>query len=663
MENENNRQEKTNTENPQNENKTQRPQKPWHQNTRQTKGTPLQLAGKTNNAQQKPNANSPKPNNNGNAAQDPNYAKVTKLKRDALTEAGKFTQGSNPLAKRPRRKPNSAAAAAFNGEKSNLKIIPLGGLGEVGKNMTLIQYEDSILVVDAGVMFPEEELLGIDMVIPDYTYLLENRHMLKAFLLTHGHEDHIGAMPYVLKDVQAPVYSSRLTLGLLKVKLAEHKIKADMHEVTPRQKINIGPFSVEFIRITHSIPDSLGIAIHTPVGTILVISDFKMDMSPIDGRMMDFGRIAQLGEDGVLLLMSDSTNVEKDGFTPSEKTVGETFDKIFLAAKGRIIVTSFASNVHRVQQAIWSAEKFGRKVAVVGRGMMNVTGIATELGYLKMQPGTLIGVDEINSLPDNKIVILTTGSQGEPLSGLTRMSLGEHRQVHIMPGDLVIISATPIPGNERLVGRTIDNLFRQGATVVYEKSEGIHVSGHASKEELKVLLNIVKPRFFLPMHGEYRMLFKHAVLARQLGISDSNIFVLENGQVLNVASQRCQIGASVTSGRILIDGLGVGDVGYSVLKDRKLLSEGGMLIVNIVVDKLTNKILAGPEIFSRGFIFEKEYEHIIEEVREKTLALCTSGDERIEWGAVRGQIRNALAKMLFDRTGRRPVILPILTEV
>ncbi|MCL2817699.1 MAG: ribonuclease J, partial [Clostridiales bacterium] len=379
----------------------------------------------------------------------------------------------------------------------------------------------------------------------------------------------------------------------------------------------------------------------------------------------DFGRISRLGEEGVLLLLADSTNVEKNGFTPSEKTVGETFDKIFLSCKGRIIITSFASNVHRIQQAIWSAGKFGRKVAVVGRGMANVTAIAKELGYLDIPKDILIDVDEVNDLPANKVLILTTGSQGEPLSGLTRMSMGEHKQVHIMPGDLVIISATAIPGNERLVGRTIDNLFRQGAMVIHEKSDGIHVSGHASKEELKVLLNMVRPKFFMPIHGEYRMLIKHGRLAQQLGMSEKDIFVLENGQVLDVTKQRCQVEGTVPSGRILIDGLGVGDVGNTVLKDRRLLSQGGMVIISIVVDKKSGGVLAGPEFFSRGFIFEKENEHIINEVKEKAAAICAQNKNREEkdWHTVRGQLRNIISKTLFDRTGRRPIVLPLLTEV
>jgi len=573
--------------------------------------------------------------------------------------------GSNPLASLSTVSNAQRNPVGTKSKETTLKIIPLGGMGEIGKNMTAIQYGNNIIVIDGGVMFPEDELLGIDMVMPDYTYLKDNKDILRAFLLTHGHEDHIGAMPYILKDLNMPVYSFRLTLGLLQGKLTEHKIKADLREVSPRQKVKIGPFEVEFIRVSHSIPDSMALAIHTPVGTILSVSDFKMDMSPIDGQLMDFGLLARLGEEGVLLLMMDSTNVEREGFTPSEKTVGDVLDGIFFEAKGRIILTSFASNIHRIQQALWSAQKSRRKVAVLGRSMQNVFAIATELGYLSIPENIIISIEEANNLPADQVLILTTGSQGEPLSGLTRMSTGAHKQVHIMPGDLVVISATPIPGNERLVGRTIDNLFRQGASVIHERSEGIHVSGHASKEELKMLFNIVKPKFFLPMHGEYRMLYKNALLAQEVGIPQENTFVIENGQVLEVSRRRCHVNGSVPCGRILIDGLGVGDVGNTVLKERKLLSEGGIIIVNIVLSsKKPGKILYGPEIFSRGFIFEKEYEHIIDEARKKVASICTKeilseGDLNV----ARAQIRSSLSRFLVDRTGRRPIVLPVLTEV
>lgn len=532
--------------------------------------------------------------------------------------------------------------------------------------MTLLEYEDSIIVMDVGVLFPEDELLGIDLVIPDYSYLQEHKDKVKGFVVSHGHEDHLGGMPYVIKDFpDVPVYGSQLTLGLLKGKLQEHRVKARLCEVKPRAKVQIGPFIIEPIRVSHSIPDSLCFAVHTPVGIVLLMSDFKLDMSPIDGQLMDFGSISRLGEQGVLLLMMDSTNVEKEGFTPSEKTVGPTFDRIFLSAPGRVIVTSFASNVHRIQQAIWSAKKSNRKVAIVGRSMQNVTAVAKELGHLEIPPNLLVDVRTANALPADQVLILTTGSQGEPLSGLARMAMNEHKQVHINPGDVIVISATPIPGNERLVGRNIDNLFRLGADVIYERSEKIHVSGHASREELKVIINMVKPKYFMPMHGEYRMLYKHALLAQQLGIPEENTFVMENGQVLEVGRRRCRIGGSVTAGRILIDGRGIGDVGNTILKERKTLSEGGIVVVNIVYSKKNGKILSGPEIFSRGFIFEKEYEHIIGEARKRVVSICTKNtkDGKIDWNAVRGQIRSNLSHFLFDRMGRRPIVLPVFTEV
>ena len=546
-----------------------------------------------------------------------------------------------------------------------LKIIALGGLNEIGKNMTVLEYGKDIIIVDCGLGFPDDEMYGVDLVIADMTYLVKNKDRIRGMFLTHGHEDHIGALPYVLKDIQAPVYGSTLTLGLLKGKLNENKVKADLREVKAREEVEIGPFKVEFFRLTHSIPDSMGMAIHTPVGTIMVVSDFKMDMSPIDGEFMDFGRISALGEKGVLLLLSDSTNVEKEGFSSSERTVGYSLDRIFYSAKGRIIVTSFASHVHRVQQVLWSAERTERKVAVVGRGMQNMVTIAGSLGYLDIPQDILIDIERINSLPADKVVVITTGSQGEPLSGLTRMASGDHRQVQIMPGDTVVISANPIPGNERTVAKTVDNLFRLGATVIHERNEGIHVSGHASKEELKMLINMVKPRFFLPVHGEYRMLYKHAQLAQQLGMPEENTFVLENGEVLEVSRRRCRINGTVTSGRVLIDGLGVGDVGNTVLKERRQLSESGVIVLSMIYTKQKRpRILAGPEIYSQGFIFEKEYEHIIGEMKEKVVAICTP--ERLSDGSLhdlRNQVRSVLSRYVVERTGRRPVIMAVICEV
>lgn len=564
-------------------------------------------------------------------------------------------------------KPRAAAAAKKNDRDYKLKIIPLGGLGEVGKNMTLIQYADDIIVVDGGVSFPGNDMFGIDLVIPDYSYLIENKEKVRAFLLTHGHEDHIGAMPYILNDVQAPVYSAPLTLGLLKGKLNEHRLNADLRQVAPREEINAGVFKVEFIRLTHSIPDTMGLAITTPVGVILIISDFKMDMSPIDGKLMDFGRISALGEKGVLLLMSDSTNAERDGFTDSERSVGPNLERIFFNAPGRIIVTSFASHVHRVQQALWAAQKAGRKVAVCGRGMQNMTAIAGAMGYLDMPDKILIDVERINDFPENRVVILTTGSQGEMLAGLTRMATGEHKQVQIRSGDTVIISAAPIPGNERMVSSTVDNLFRRGASVYYERTQHLHVSGHASREELKVLLNLVKPRYFMPIHGEYRMLFKHAQLARQIGMPAENTIIMENGQVLELARRSYRTTRTVASGRVLVDGLGVGDIGASVLRERRQLSEGGVIVVAMTYSRGRGKsgaarLVAGPDISTRGFIFEKEYEHIIGEMKEKVVALATP--ERLADGNIndlRNQIRSQLSRFVVERTGRRPVIMTAIS--
>ncbi|MBQ6808838.1 MAG: RNase J family beta-CASP ribonuclease [Firmicutes bacterium] len=547
-----------------------------------------------------------------------------------------------------------------------IRIIPLGGLGEVGKNMTMIEYDENILVVDGGVTFPGDGMFGIDLVLPDYSYLIEKKDQVRAFLLTHGHEDHIGAMPYILKDVNAPVYGSALTLGLLRGKLNEQQVRGDLRRVEARQELEIGPFKVEFIRLTHSIPDSMGLAIHTPIGCILFISDFKMDMTPIDGNLMDYGRISALGEKGVLLLLSDSTNVEKEGFSQSERSVGHNLERYFAAAPGRIIVTSFASHVHRAQQVIWAAARTGRKVAVVGRGMQNMFNVAGSLGYLQIPDRQLIDVEDIDNYPASQVVVMTTGSQGEPLSGLTRMSSGEHRQVRIMAGDTVIISATPIPGNERTVGKTVDNLFRLGANVIHERSQGIHVSGHASKEELKMLINMVHPKFFMPIHGEYRMLYKHAQLAQSLGMPAENTVIMENGQILELSRRQCRISGTVPSGKVYIDGLGVGDVGASILKERRQLSESGVIVISLIytVKKNTARILSGPEIYTQGFIFEKNYEHIIGEMKEKVLALCSP--ETLADGSLndlRNQVRSKMSKFVQERTGRKPVIMAVISQV
>lgn len=549
--------------------------------------------------------------------------------------------------------------------RGKLQVIPLGGLGEVGKNMTAFKFGNNIIVVDSGMTFPDEEQLGVDLVIPDYNYLLENRNMIRGIFVTHGHEDHIGALPYVLRDLKVPVYGSRLTLGLIKGKLKEHNISANnLHEVSARDVITVGPFKVEFIHVSHSIPDSMALAIHTPVGVVLHTGDFKIDMSPIDNQFMDLTRISQLGQEGVLLLMADSTNVDRPGFTASEKTVGQSLDTIFLNATGRIIVTTFASNVHRIQQAIWAAERTGRKVAVVGRGMNNVVSIANELGYLKVKSSTFIDINDIRKYPDRKLAILTTGSQGETLAGLTRMSQGEHRQVHLRPGDLVVISANPIPGNEKMIAKTVDNLYHLGVDVAYGRSLGIHVSGHASQEDLKLIFNLVRPKFFMPVHGEYRMLCEHGKLAEKMGVAAKNVFIMENGQVLELSSRTGKVNGKVHSGIILIDGRGVGDVGTTVLKDRKQLANDGIVIASIVIDRDECRLNSMPYIFSRGFVYEKGNDTIFREAEKRIVNIVESFEgKEYSASAMKSSIKSAIAKLCFERTGRKPIIVPIINEI
>ncbi len=549
---------------------------------------------------------------------------------------------------------------------SRIQIIPLGGLGEIGKNMTAIRYEDNIIVIDAGLMFPEEELLGIDVVIPDISYLLENKEKVKGIFLTHGHEDHVGALPYVLKEIDVPVYGSRLTLGIVEAKLDEHGLdKSLLHVVRPRDIVRIGPYEVEMMRVSHSIPDAMGIAIHTPLGIILHTGDIKLDQTPVDGEVIDFRKLAELGEKGVLVMLGDSTNADKPGFTMSEKVVGNTFDDLFGRCEGRIIVTTFASNVHRIQQVVTTAQKYNRKVAVVGRSMVNNVRISNELGYMKIPEGLLIEQEEINQYPANQVVVVTTGSQGEPMSALTRMATADHRWVGIQPGDTVIISATPIPGNEKLVAKTVDLLYRQGAEVIYEKSMGVHVSGHASQEELKILLNLIRPRYLIPVHGEYKHLMKHAKLAESLGIPRSRIFVVDNGQVVEVGKKKATIAGKVTAGKILVDGLGVGDVGNIVLRDRKQLSQDGIMIVVVTINRESGEVAAGPDIVTRGFVYVRESEQLIEDAKEKVreaMDICTRR-HITEWAVIKAQIRERLGKHLFEKTGRRPMIVPIIMEV
>lgn len=547
-----------------------------------------------------------------------------------------------------------------------VQVIPLGGLGEIGKNMTAIRVDDEILVVDSGLMFPEEDMLGVDLVIPDITYLIENKDKVKAIVLTHGHEDHIGALPYVMKQIPAPVYGTRLTLGILEGRLKENGVdSANLHSVMAGDIINIGCFSVGFIRVNHSIPDAVGLSIKTPVGMIVHTGDFKLDYTPVDGQMTDFRRFSDLGNKGVLLLLADSTNAERDGHTASERTVGAAFDKAFHNVRGRIIVATFSSNVHRIQQVIDTAVKYNRRVAVLGRSMENVVGISLELGYLTAPEGTIISIDEVNNFRADQIVIVTTGSQGEPMSALSRMASSDHRKITIVPGDTVIISATPIPGNEKLVSKTVDNLMKLGANVIYGRDKGIHVSGHGSREELKLMHNLVRPKFFMPVHGEYHHLVQHAELARELGMPKENIFISENGQILEFTKEKGQVAGRVQAGMVMVDGLGVGDVGNIVLRDRRQLSQDGILIIVVAMDRQSNRVVSGPDIVSRGFVYVRESEALMDEARARVQqALDRCEDENVrEWSAIKSNVRDALSRYLFDKTRRRPMILPIIIEV
>ena len=547
-----------------------------------------------------------------------------------------------------------------------LQIIPLGGLGEIGKNMTVIRVDDEILVIDSGLMFPDEDMLGIDLVIPDISYLIENKDKIKAIVLTHGHEDHIGALPYVLKKINVPVYGTRLTLGILEGRLKENGVdSSNLHSVMQGDIINVGCFSVGFIRVNHSIPDAVGLSIKTPVGMIVHTGDFKLDYTPIDGKMTDFRRFSDLGNRGVLVLMADSTNSEREGHTPSERTVGAAFDRAFHNARGRIIVATFSSNVHRIQQVIDTAVRYKRHVAVLGRSMVNVVNISLELGYITAPEGTIVDIDEIHNYRMEQMVIITTGSQGEPMSALTRMSMSDHRKVGIVPGDTVIISATPIPGNEKLVSKTIDNLMKLGANVIYGRNQGIHVSGHASREELKLMHNLVRPKFFIPVPGEYHHLVQHARLARELGMPKENIFISENGQILEFTRDKGQVAGKVTAGMVMVDGLGVGDVGNIVLRDRRQLSQDGILIVVVTMNKQTHRVVAGPDIVSRGFVYVRESEALMDEATARVQqALDRCEDEKVkEWAAIKSNVRDALGRYLFEKTRRRPMILPIIMEV
>ena len=547
-----------------------------------------------------------------------------------------------------------------------VKVTFLGGVGEIGKNMTVFRYGDDMILIDAGLMFPEDDMLGIDLVIPDISYLIENQDKLKGIFLTHGHEDHIGALPYVMKQIDCPVYGTALTLGILEGRLKENGVSSEnCRIIKPGDKITAGAFKLDFIRVNHSIPDAIAIAINTPIGTIIHTGDFKIDHTPVDGQVTEFNKFAEYGDRGVLALLADSTNAERPGFTPSEKMVGKTFDDEFRYAKNRIIVATFSSNVHRIQQVIDAALKYDRKVAVIGRSMVNVVSIAKELGYLKAPEGEIIDIDETHNYTPDKIVIITTGSQGEPMSALTRMAMNDHKKVDIMPGDTVIISATPIPGNEKLVSRTIDHLYKLGADVIYEKSNGVHVSGHASQEEIKLMHNLVRPKFFVPVHGEFRHLIKHANLAQSLGMPKENIVIAENGSVIELTKNSIGINGKVPAGKVLVDGLGVGDVGNIVLRDRRQLSQDGIMIVVVTIDKENCHVVSGPDIVSRGFVYVREAEGLMDEAKDKVqLALEKCEENGVsEWSAIKSTVRDSLGRFLYERTRRRPMILPIIMEI
>lgn len=548
--------------------------------------------------------------------------------------------------------------------ESKITLIPLGGLGEIGNNMTVVRYGNSMIVIDCGMEFPDDDMLGIDTVIPDYTFLTENKKRIKGIFLTHGHEDHIGALPYVLKELNVPVYGTRLTIGLVKHKLKEAKVTADLHEMCAGDVLPLSPFKVEFIRVNHSIPDAVGLVIHTPLGPILHTGDFKIDFTPVDGQVMDLHRIAELGKKGVLLLMADSTNAERPGFTKSEKLVGNTFNDTFRNAKGRIIVATFATNVHRLQQAISAAAKYNRKVAIVGRSMLNTVNIATELGYLKLPKNTLVDIDEIDRLAPNKVTILATGSQGEPMSTLTRIANGEHKNIKLMPNDTIIVSALPIPGNEVSVGRNIDQLVKQGAEVVADADSDIHVSGHARQEELKIIQALAKPKYFVPVHGEERMLFKHASIAQMIGVEPENIFVLENGAMLEISKKGASVKGNAPVGKIMIDGMGDKDVGSVVLRDRQQLANDGIMVVIVTVDR-NGMVVAKPEMISRGFIYLKEAEDLLDSARDEIYELMAKyeGKRIKDFTSVKQKIKDCVGKILYADVKRKPMIIPIIIEL
>ncbi len=602
--------------------------------------------------------------------------------KDKSQNNSKMQQRSNKKSRKPSEqqfqqkqkkgysKPRNGSAKKYKKAEKELplRIAFLGGLNEVGKNMTLYEYEDDMFLVDCGLAFPDSDMPGVDLVIPDFSYVEKNSEKIRGIVITHGHEDHIGALAYLLKTVNIPVYGTKLTIGLIQGKLKEHGIlsSAKLFEVAPGDVINLGKFSVEMIHVNHSIPDAIALAITCGCGTVIQTGDFKIDSTPIDGGMINLSRFAELGNNGVLALLSDSTNAERPGYTESERKVGESFDVLFRkAAKNRIIVATFASNIHRVQQIINVAHSVGRKVAIMGRSLENVVNISAQLGYLNIPENVLINADLINKYPAENVVIITTGSQGEPMSALSRMAFSDHRKVEICPNDYVIISATPIPGNEKTVGNVVNELLKLGAHVIYEKMYDVHVSGHACQEELKLIMGLVKPRYFIPVHGEQKHLRKHAQLAESMGIDKNNIFIADNGYVAELTNKSIKKAESVPAGKIFVDGYGVGDVGSVVLRDRKHLGEDGIIIVTASLDYETGQLVAGPEVVSRGFVYVKENEEMIDKARkiaERALENCYYSNIS-DINAIKGKVRDAVSHFVYEQTKRSPMILPIIMEV
>ncbi len=579
-------------------------------------------------------------------------------------------EGNQIKEKKPRKtypKRTQKSKLDFSFKKSNLKIIALGGLDEIGKNITVFEYEDEIVLVDCGLEFPEDDMLGVDLVIPDVSYLIKNKDKIKGLVITHGHEDHIGAIPYVLKQVNMPIYATRLTARLIEHKLEEHHLRnsVKLNVVNQGDTVNFGKMQVEFIRSSHSIPDAVMLAIHTPAGTVVHTGDFKIDFTPIDGQEMDLGRIAEIGNKGVLALLADSTNAERKGYTMSEKSIGPVFDNLFEGCKKRIVVATFASNVHRVQQIVNSAVKFGRKIAVSGRSMINMIEAARELNYIDAPDDLFIDIDMIKNFTEDQLVIMTTGSQGETMSALTRMANGEHKKVTITGNDLVIISANPIPGNEKSVSKVIDQLMKIGAEVVYSALADVHVSGHACQEEQKLIMALVKPKYFIPVHGEYRQLMAHKDTAIEMGIPKDNIFITGNGRVLELNENEGKFTGTVPSGRVMVDGLGVGDVGNIVLRDRQHLSQDGLIVIVMTMDNQTGEIVSGPDVISRGFVYVRESENLMEEVKSFIREEIQELEDRKvrDWSTIKSTLKDDLRDYIFSKTKRNPMILPIIMEV